>query len=96
MDEFAFWVLMSRWSLRTSLFGDQDVSQTFLEKKHEVHFNPLVLHYTTKDEEKFADWAPEFSGLLRTDEHREGSDLASSYMYNVNPMMREELAMSMW
>ena len=96
MDEFAFWIILSRLGLRTSLFGDQDVSHTFLEKKHETHFNPIVLHYTTKDEEKFADWAPEFSGLLRTDDHREGSDLASSYMYNVNPMMREELAMSMW
>ena len=96
MDEFAFWVLMSRWSIRTSLFGDQDVSQTFLEKKHENHFNPLILHYTTKDEEKFADWAPEFFCLSRTQEKREESDLAAGGIYNVNPMMREELAMSMW
>ena len=48
MDEFAFWVLLSRWSLRTSLFGNQDVSQTFLEQKHENHFNPLILHYTRR------------------------------------------------
>ncbi|MDP6584991.1 MAG: hypothetical protein QF535_10060 [Anaerolineales bacterium] len=96
MDEFAFWVLLSRWGLRTSLFGDQDVSQTFLEKKHEAHFNPLILHYTTKDEEKFADWAPEFFCLSRTGEDREESDLAAGGIYNVNPMMREELAMSMW
>ena len=96
MDEFAFWVLLSRWSLRTSLFGDQDVSQTFLEKKHESHFNPIVLHYTTKDEEKFADWAPQFFCLSRSGEEREGSDLAAGGIYNVNPMMREELAMSMW
>ena len=96
MDEFAFWVLLSRWSLRTSLFGDQDVSQTFLEKKHEAHFNPIILHYTTKDEEKFADWAPKFFCLSRSGEEREESDLAAGGIYNVNPMMREELAMSMW
>ena len=96
MDEFAFWVLLSRWSLRTSLFGDQDVSQTFLEKKHENHFNPLILHYTTKDEEKFADWGIEMMCLSRSGEEREESDLAAGGIYNVNPMMREELAMSMW
>ena len=96
MDEFAFWVLLSRWSLRTSLFGNQDVSQTFMEQKHEVHFNPIVLHYTTKDEEKFADWAPEFFCLSRNIEDRENSDLAAGGIYNVTPMMREELAMSMW
>ena len=96
MDEFAFWVLLSRWSLRTSLFGNQDVSQTFMEQKHEIHFNPIVLHYTTKDEEKFADWAPEFGGLSRNPEDREKSDLAAGGIYNVTPMMREELAMSMW
>ena len=96
MDEFAFWVLLSRWSLRTSLFGNQDVSQTFLEQKHENHFNPLILHYTTKDEEKFADWAPEFFCLSRTEEDREQSELAAGGIYNVMPLMREELAMSMW
>ena len=96
MDEFAFWVLLSRWSLRTSLFGDQDISQTFLEKKHENHFNPIVLHYTTKDEEKFADWAPEFFCLSRSNEDREDSDIGGGGIYNVNPMMREEIAMSMW
>ena len=96
MDEFAFWVLLSRWSLRTSLFGNQDVSQTFMEEKHRDHFNPLILHYTTKDEEKFADWAPEFFSLSRSEEEREDSDLAAGGIYNVNPMMREELAMSMW
>ena len=96
MDEFAFWVLMSKLSLRTSLFGDQDVSQTFLEKKHENHFNPIVLHYTTKDEEKFADWSPEFFCLSRTEEDREESDIGGGGIYNVNPVMREELAMAMW
>ena len=96
MDEFAFWVLLSRWSLRTSLFGDQDVSQTFMERKHETHFNPIVLHYTTKDEEKFADWSPEFFSLSRTEEDREQSELAAGGIYNVQPLMREELAMSMW
>jgi len=96
MDEFAFWILMSRWSIRTSLFGDQDVSQTFLEKKHENHFNPIVLHYTTYAEEKFADWAPEFYCLSRSLEEREFADVAAGGIYNVTPLMREELAMSMW
>ena len=59
--------------MRTSLFGDQDVTQSFLEKKHETIFNPIVLHYTTKDEEKFADWKPEFSQLSRSQEEREDS-----------------------
>jgi len=96
MDEFAFWVLLSKMSVRTSLFGDQDVSQTFLEKKHETHFNPVILHYTTKDEEKFADWSPEFSGLSRTEEDRQDSDMGAGGIYNVNPMMWQELSMSMW
>ncbi len=96
MDEFAFWVLLSKMSLRTSLFGDQDVSQTFLEKKHETHFNPIILHYTTKDEEKFADWAPEFSGLSRTEDARLDSDMGAGGIYNINPMMWQELSMSMW
>jgi hypothetical protein len=55
-----------------------------------------VLHYTTKDEEKFADWAPEFACLSRSEEEREDSDIGGGGIYNVNPMMREELAMSMW
>ena len=71
MDQFALWVLLSRWSIRTSLFGDQDVTQSFLEKKHETIFNPIVLHYTTKDEEKFAAWKPEFSQLSRSQEDRD-------------------------
>ena len=96
MDEYAFWIILSRLGVRCSLFGDQDVSHTFLERKHESHFNPIVLHYTTKDEEKFADWSPEFSGLSRTDEDREQSDLGAGYMINVNPMMWDELSMSMW
>ena len=96
MDEFAFWVLLSRWGMRTSLFGDQDVSQTFLERKHENHFNPIVLHYTTKDEEKFADWGIEMMCLSRSEEDRENSELAAGGIYNVMPLMREELAMSMW
>ena len=96
MDEFAFWVVLSRLSLRTSLFGNQDVSQTFLEQKHETHFNPIVLHYTTKDEEKFADWSPEYSCLSRSHEAREDSDMGAGGMININPMMWQELEMSMW
>lgn len=93
MDQFALWILLSRWSIRTSLFGDQDVTHTFLEKKHEEHFNPIILHYTTKDEEKFADWAPEFFSLSRSQDDREDSDLGFG---GISIKMREEVAMSMW
>ncbi len=54
------------------------------------------LHYTTKDEEKFADWAPEFSGLSRTEDARLDSDMGAGGIYNINPMMWQELSMSMW
>jgi hypothetical protein len=91
MDEFALWVLLGKNRLRTSLFGDQDVSHTFMEKKHEQHFNPVVLHYTTKDEEKFADWSPEFFCLSRTEEAREESDMSVDMTYNITSMIREEL-----
>ena len=115
-DEYAFWCMLSRLGVECGLFGDQDVSHTFLEKKHETSFNPVVLHYTTKDEEKFADWAPEFFKLSRTEDEREASDpstvtqregFADSAMSsgidqderlrdNVNPMMPEEIAMSLY
>ena len=62
----------------------------------ENHFNPIVLHYTTSCEEEFADWAPEFFCLSSSEEEREDSDIGGGGIYNVNPMMREELAMSMW
>lgn len=89
IDEFAFWILISRWGMRTGLFGDQDVSQTFLERKHETHFNPIILHYTTKDENKFGDWAPEFMSLIRTNQTTTGEE-------PVNPMLWEELSMTMF
>ena len=108
--------MLSRLGVECGLFGDQDVSHTFLEKKHETSFNPVVLHYTTKDEEKFADWAPEFFKLSRTEDEREASDpstvtqregFTDSAMSsdidqderlrdNVNPMMPEEIAMSLY
>jgi hypothetical protein len=56
----------------------------------------LILHYTTKDEEKFADWGIEMMCLSRSEEDRENSELAAGGIYNVMPLMREELAMSMW
>jgi hypothetical protein len=55
-----------------------------------------VLHYTTKDEEKFADWAPEYGCLSRSHEAREDSDMGAGGIYNINPMMWQELEMSMW
>jgi hypothetical protein len=66
-----------------------------MEKKHEQHFNPVVLHYTTKDEEKFADWSPEFFCLSRTEEAREESDMSVDMTYNITSMIREELNISL-
>ena len=38
----------------------------------------------------------EFFCLSRSEEEREDSDIGGGGIYNINPMMREELAMCMW
>ena len=51
VDQYAVWVILSRIGVTCSLFGLQDVTQGWVEEKHREHFNPIVLHYTTKKEQ---------------------------------------------
>ena len=53
----------------------QDVTQGYVEQKHEEFFNPIVLHYTTKGEQIMAEEDERFSNLLRdVDEYSEQID----------------------
>ena len=65
IDEYAMWVLLSRIGIVGGLFGVQDVTQGYVEQKHEEFFNPIVLHYTTKGEQQLAEDDERFSNLLR-------------------------------
>ena len=65
IDEYAMWVLLSRMGIFGELFGVQDVTQGYVEQKHEEFFNPIVLHYTTKGEQQLAQDEERFSNLLR-------------------------------
>ena len=65
MDEYALWVVLSRIGVYAGLFGAQDVTQGYIEEKHEEFFNPIVLHYTTKGEQIMAQEDERFSNLLR-------------------------------
>ena len=65
IDEYAMWVLLSRIGTYGGLFGVQDVTQGYVEQKHEEFFNPIVLHYTTKGEQQLAQDEERFSNLLR-------------------------------
>ena len=74
-DEYAMWVLLSRLGIIGGLFGVQDVTQGYVEQKHEEFFNPIVLHYTTKGEQQLAQDDKRFSNLLRdVDEFSEQID----------------------
>ena len=65
IDEYAMWVILSRIGVIGGLFGVQDVTQGYVEQKHEEFFNPIVLHYTTKGEQKLAEEDERYSNLLR-------------------------------
>ena len=65
IDEYAMWVLLSRMGVFGELFGIQDVTQGYVEQKHEEFFNPIVLHYTTKGEQQLAQDEERFGNLLR-------------------------------
>ena len=65
VDEYAVWIIFSRLKLTNGLFGIQDVTQGYLEEKHRETFNPVVLHYTTLKEQKFARSDPKYANLLR-------------------------------
>ena len=74
-DEYAMWVILSRSGVIGGLFGVQDVTQGYVEQKHEEFFNPIVLHYTTKGEQQLAQDEKRFSNLLRdVDEFSEQID----------------------
>jgi len=65
VDEYAVWIIFSRLELSNGLFGIQDVTQGYLEHKHQETFNPVVLHYTTLNEQKFARSDAKYANLLR-------------------------------
>ena len=65
VDEYAMWVVLSRLGVFGELFGVQDVTQGYVEQKHQEFFNPIVLHYTTKGEQQLAQDEERFSNLLR-------------------------------
>jgi len=65
VDQYAIWVILSRIGVTCSLFGLQDVTQGWVEEKHREHFNPIVLHYTTKKEQEFARSNPKYANLVR-------------------------------
>ena len=74
-DQYAVWVLLSRIGADCGLFGVQDVTHSFLESKHEEYFNPIVLHYTTRDEQKFAQSDDKYSNLIRETEGTQGREI---------------------
>ena len=75
IDEYAMWVILSRIGVIGGLFGVQDVTQGYIEQKHEEFFNPIVLHYTTKGEQQLAEDDERYSNLLRdVDEYSEQID----------------------
>ena len=65
VDEYALWVILSRIGAYPGLFGAQDVTQGYVEQKHEEFFNPIVIHYTTKGEQIMAEEDERFSNLRR-------------------------------
>ena len=75
IDEYAMWVILSRIGVIGGLFGIQDVTQGYIEQKHEEFFNPIVMHYTTKGEQRLAENDEKYSNLLRdVDEYSEQID----------------------
>jgi len=64
-DQYGVWTILSRIGASCGLFGIQDVTQSYLEQKHKEHFNPVILHYTTKDEQIFSESEDRFSDLSR-------------------------------
>ena len=65
LDEYALWIILSRIGAYAGLFGAQDVTQGYIEQKHEEFFNPIVIHYTTKGEQIMAEEDERFSNLRR-------------------------------
>jgi hypothetical protein len=68
LDQYGVWLLLSRLNTTCGLFGIQDVTHSYLEAKHQEYFNPVVLHYTTKDEQEFAKSNKKYHNLIRDTE----------------------------
>ena len=64
-DQYAIWIILSRIQAECGLFAIQDVTQGWIEEKHRVDFHPIVCHYTTKQEQKFAASNPKYNDLIR-------------------------------
>jgi len=65
VDQYAVWIILSRLSSTGGMFGIQDVTMGYIEEKHQEFFNPVILHYTTKGEQEFAESNPKYNNLLR-------------------------------
>ena len=80
VDEYAVWIIFSRLGLSNGLFGVQDVTQGWLEEKHRETFNPVLLHYTTLKEQKFARSDEKYANLRR-DAMELGEDIDPYHTY---------------
>ena len=65
VDQYAIWTILSRLEIMGGLFGCQDVTMGYKEQKHQEHFNPVVLHYTTKGEQELAKSDEKYNDLIR-------------------------------
>ena len=65
VDQYAVWIILSRLSSTGGMFGIQDFTMGYIEEKHQEFFNPVILHYTTKGEQEFAESDPKYNNLLR-------------------------------
>lgn len=68
LDQYGVWLLLSKLEATCGLFGIQDVTHSYMEAKHQEYFNPVVLHYTTKDEQEFAKSDIKYHNLIRDTE----------------------------
>ena len=80
VDEYAVWIIFSRLGLSNGLFSVQDVTQGWLEDKHKETFNPVLLHYTTLKEQKFARSDEKYANLRR-DSVELGEDIDPYHTY---------------
>ena len=65
IDQYAFWIVLSRMAIYGGLFGIQDVTMGYKEQKHQENFYPVICHYTTKGEQALARSNKKYSNLLR-------------------------------
>ena len=93
VDEYAVWIIFSRLGLSNGLFSVQDVTQGWLEDKHKETFNPVLLHYTTLKEQKFARSDEKYANLRR-DSVELGEDIDPYHTYtNTQHIPQEYLEM---